>query len=164
MQSFSDCPALKVKKLSANARAPERASAGAAGYDLYSAQEAVVRPGTREMLRTDLSIQIPPGHYGRIAPRSGVAWKFGIDIGAGVVDEDYRGALGILFVNNGINDYTVKVGDRVAQLLLERISTPEVLVVEELDASARGIAGFGSTGVNEMKPHATTPPQAENVD
>lgn len=164
MQSFSECPALKVKKLSANARVPERASAGAAGYDLYSAEEVVVAPGTRQMIRTGLSIQIPPGHYGRIAPRSGLAWKYGIDIGAGVVDEDYRGALGLLLVNNGIADYSIKIGDRVAQLLLERVSTPEVLVVEELDTSARGNLGFGSTGVNEMKPHATTPPQAENVD
>ena len=140
------CPPLKVKKLSDAATAPKRATPGAAGYDLCSAEGVVVPAGMRKMVRTDLSMAIPANHYGRIAPRSGLATKKGIDIGAGVIDEDYRGPVGLCIVNNGTDDFEIKVGERVAQLLLERIDTPEVEVVDELDDTERGGKGFGSTG------------------
>ena len=144
------CPPLKVKKLSDAATAPKRATAGAAGYDLCSAEEVVVPAGMRKMVRTDLSMAIPASHYGRIAPRSGLATKKGVDIGAGVIDEDYRGPVGLCIVNNGTDDFEIKVGDRVAQLLLERIDIPEVEVVEELDDTERGGKGFGSTGTGTV--------------
>lgn len=159
-----ECPPLRVKKLSENGRAPQRASAGAAGYDLFSAEETVVTPGTRRVVKTDIAIHVPEGHYGRVAPRSGLAYKFGVDPVAGVVDSDYRGPLGIVLANNGVSDFKINIGDRVAQLLLEQVSTPEVLLVDELDESARGEAGFGSTGVSDIKPPTGTPPQAPLVD
>lgn len=159
-----ECPPLKVKKLSENGRAPQRASAGAAGYDLFSAEDTVVTPGTRRVVKTDIAIHVPEGHYARVAPRSGLAYKFGVDPVAGVVDPDYRGPLGIVLANNGVADFKISIGDRVAQLLLERVSTPEVVVVEELDESARGESGFGSTGVSEIKKPAGTPPSAALVD
>lgn len=137
---------LKVKKLSSNATLPVRASPGAAGYDLFSAEDCVIEPRTRKVVKTDLSMAIPARHYGRVAPRSGLSFKFGIDIAAGVIDSDYRGPLGIVMVNNGVSAFEVKAGDRVAQLLLERVSTPEVEEVEELDDTVRGTSGFGSTG------------------
>lgn len=137
---------LKVKKLSPNATLPVRASIGAAGYDLFSAEDCTIEPRTRKVVKTDLSMAIPARHYGRVAPRSGLSFKFGIDIAAGVIDSDYRGPLGIVMVNNGTNAFEVKAGDRVAQLLLERVSTPEVEEVEELDDTVRGTSGFGSTG------------------
>lgn len=85
---------------------------------------------------------------GRIAPRSGLASKNFIDTGAGVIDADYRGPVKVLLFNHSDADFAVKEGDRVAQLVLERIYTPDVLEVQELEESVRGAGGFGSTGVN----------------
>ena len=84
--SIDECPPLKVKKLSASATLPQRASPGAAGYDLCASEAATIPAGCRKIVKTDLSIAIPPRHYGRVAPRSGLSFKFGIDIGAGVID------------------------------------------------------------------------------
>jgi dUTP pyrophosphatase len=145
---------LKVKKLSPNATLPVRASIGAAGYDLFSAEDCTIEPRTRKVVKTDLSMAIPARHYGRVAPRSGLSFKFGIDIAAGVIDSDYRGPLGIVMVNNGTSSFEVKAGDRVAQLLLERVSTPEVEEVEELDDTVRGNSGFGSTGTAALAKQA----------
>ena len=83
----------------------------------------------------------------RVAPRSGLAYKKGIDVGAGVIDEDYRGEVGVILFNFGEEDFEVAPGDRIAQLILERIATPDVEVVADLDATDRGAGGFGSTGV-----------------
>ena len=98
-------------------------------------------------MKTDLSIAIPLGTYARVAPRSGLAWKSFIDVGAGVVDYDYRGNVGAILFNHGDSDFVVKTGDRVAQLILEQIVTPEVIECEELEETERGAGGFGSTGV-----------------
>ncbi len=86
------------------------------------------------------------GTDGRVAPRSGLASKHFIDTGAGVIDSDYRGQVKVLLFNHAETDFEVKEGDRVAQLIIERIYTPEVVVVEELEESVRGAGGFGSTG------------------
>lgn len=83
---------------------------------------------------------------GRIAPRSGLASKHFIDTGAGVIDSDYRGQVKVLLFNHSESDFQVKEGDRVAQLIIERIYTPDIVVVEELEESVRGAGGFGSTG------------------
>ena len=87
---------------------------------------------------------------GRIAPRSGLASKFHIDTGAGVIDADYRGEVKVLLFNHSGVEFAVEVGDRVAQLFVERIWMPEVVVVEELEGSVRGGGGFGSTGVGRV--------------
>ena len=137
---------LRVKKISEHATLPVRGSDGAAGYDLASAYDYVVPARGKELVKTDLSIAIPKDTYARIAPRSGLAWKHFIDTGAGVVDYDYRGNVGVILFNHGEKDFEVKKGDRVAQLILERITTPEVAEVEDLDATDRGAGGFGSTG------------------
>jgi dUTP pyrophosphatase len=89
-----------------------------------------------------------PTADGRIAPRSGLASKNFIDTGAGVIDADYRGPVKVLLFNHADTDFAVKEGDRVAQLVIERIYTPEVVEVQELEASVRGAGGFGSTGAN----------------
>ncbi|KAJ7541479.1 hypothetical protein O6H91_10G061400 [Diphasiastrum complanatum] len=143
-----DCtPALLVKKLSPHAILPSRGSALAAGYDLSSAYDAVVPARGKELLKTDLSIAIPEGTYARIASRSGLAWKHSIDVGAGVIDADYRGPVGAILFNHSDQDFTVKAGDRIAQLILENIVTPEVVEVDNLENTVRGTGGFGSTGV-----------------
>ncbi|KAL4866843.1 dUTPase-like protein [Aspergillus spectabilis] len=139
-------PPLLVKKLTPAARAPTRGSAFAAGYDLYSAKEVVIPAKGKGLVDTGLAIAVPEGTYGRVAPRSGLASKHFIDTGAGVIDADYRGEVKVLLFNFSEVDFTIKEGDRVAQLVLERIYTPEVLVVEELEESVRGVGGFGSTG------------------
>ena len=81
------------------------------------------------------------------APRSGLAWKHSIDVGAGVIDADYRGPVGVILFNHSDVDFEVKVGDRIAQLIIEKILTPDVVEVEDLDSTVRGEGGFGSTGV-----------------
>ncbi|GAX74235.1 hypothetical protein CEUSTIGMA_g1684.t1 [Chlamydomonas eustigma] len=138
---------LRVKKLSEHATVPSRGSSSAAGYDLSSAYEYTVPAHGKECIKTDISIQVPPGTYGRVAPRSGLAAKHFIDTGAGVIDEDYRGNVMVLLFNHSDADFKVNKGDRIAQLVLEKICTPEVEVVEDLDFTIRGQGGFGSTGV-----------------
>ncbi|EGX52822.1 hypothetical protein AOL_s00007g158 [Orbilia oligospora ATCC 24927] len=139
-------PALHIKKLNDKARAPTRGSAFAAGYDLYASEDTVVPKGGKVLVETGLSMAVPEGTYGRIAPRSGLASKNFIDTGAGVIDADYRGPVKILLFNHSDVDFEIKEGDRVAQLILERIYTPEVVVVENLEESVRGAGGFGSSG------------------
>jgi dUTP pyrophosphatase len=145
---------LKVKKLSSNAQIPVRASEKAAGYDLFAAYQVEIPKRGKALVGTDIAIAIPPGHYGRIAPRSSLASKFGLDVGAGVIDEDYRGHVMVLLFNHSDKDYTVQKGERIAQLLLERISTPPIVEVEELDTTQRGSGGFGSTGTNSVLSNA----------
>lgn len=90
--------------------------------------------------------RVPSGTYGRVAPRSGLAAKHMIDVGAGVVDEDYTGNVGVVLFNLGGEDFAVKAGDRVAQLVCEKIEHPELEEVERLEETERGEGGFGSTG------------------
>ncbi|XP_074283189.1 deoxyuridine 5'-triphosphate nucleotidohydrolase-like [Silene latifolia] len=138
---------LKVKKLSDKAVLPSRGSPLAAGYDLSSAVETKVPARGKALVPTDLSIAIPQGTYARVAPRSGLAWKHSIDVGAGVIDADYRGPVGVILFNHSDVDFEVKEGDRIAQLIIEQIVTPDVFEVEDLDSTVRGAGGFGSTGV-----------------
>ena len=93
---------------------------------------------------------VPPGTYGRIAPRSGLALKNHIDISTGVIDRDYTGPVGILMVNNGLQDFKVNSGDRIAQLILEQIADEPIIVTQELTDTARGDGGFGSTGAKQI--------------
>ncbi|VDP23148.1 unnamed protein product [Schistosoma margrebowiei] len=92
-------------------------------------------------------IELPEGCYGRVAPRSGLALKHGIDVGAGVIDRDYRGNLGVVLFNFGEQNFEIKKGDRVAQLICERIFCPELIECESLAETDRGSNGYGSTGV-----------------
>ncbi|XP_047982815.1 deoxyuridine 5'-triphosphate nucleotidohydrolase-like [Salvia hispanica] len=140
-------PFLRVKRLSEKAVLPSRGSPLSAGYDLSSAVETKVPARGKALVPTDLSVAVPEGTYARIAPRSGLAWKHSIDVGAGVVDADYRGPVGVILFNHSDVDFQVKVGDRIAQLIIQQIVTPEVAEVDDLDATARGSGGFGSTGV-----------------
>eukprot|EP00043_Microstomoeca_roanoka_P028752 m.19278 g.19278 ORF g.19278 m.19278 type:complete len:254 (-) comp8648_c0_seq1:62-823(-) len=117
---------LLVKKLSESATLPARASKGAAGYDLCSAHDIVVPAKGKAIVPTDLAIAVPPTCYGRVAPRSGLAVKHFLDVGAGVIDSDYRGNVGVVMFNFSDTDYQVSKGDRIAQLILEQIYTPDV--------------------------------------
>ncbi|KAI1368669.1 deoxyuridine 5'-triphosphate nucleotidohydrolase [Xylaria arbuscula] len=145
---LEQAPPLLIKKLSDKARLPTRGSAFAAGYDMYSSQATTVPARGKVLVDTDIAIAVPAGTYGRIAPRSGLAVKHSIQTGAGVIDADYRGQVKILLFNHGDADYSIAEGDRIAQLVVERIYTPEVVEVAELEESVRGAGGFGSTGTN----------------
>lgn len=138
---------LAIKILSENAKPPTKGSKLSAGYDLYSAEDAVVPSKGKMLVSTDLSIRVPHGTYGRIAPRSGLAAKSFIDVGAGVIDRDYSGIVKILLFNFNDQDFYVKKGDRIAQLILEKIEECEIKIVDELDITERGEGGFGSTGI-----------------
>ncbi|KAI0396658.1 deoxyuridine 5'-triphosphate nucleotidohydrolase [Xylariaceae sp. FL0594] len=145
---LEQAPPLLIKKLSDKARLPTRGSAFAAGYDIYASAPATVPARGKVLVDTDIAIAVPAGTYGRIAPRSGLAAKHSIQTGAGVIDADYRGQVKVLLFNHSDADYAIAEGDRVAQLVIERIYTPDVLEVAELEESVRGAGGFGSTGVN----------------
>ncbi len=121
-------------------------SANAAGYDLCSVSNLTIPTHGKALVPTGLAIATPPGTYGRIAPRSGLAWKKMIGIGAGVIDADYRGELKVVMFNHGDEAFEVAEGDRIAQLILERIETPHVVEVVDLGETDRGAGGFGSTG------------------
>jgi len=139
---------LEYKKFSFNAIAPIRSSDGAAGYDLCACEDATVGSKKRCLIKTDLAIKVPCGTYGRIAPRSGLALKHGIDVGAGVIDEDYRGNVGIILFNHGDSDYAIKQGERIAQLILEKIEIVQVVEVQDFIKTVRGERGYGSTDKN----------------
>lgn len=128
---------------------PTRGSAKAAGWDLYASKDTVIPAQGKGLIQTGIHIIIPDGYYGRIAPRSGMSWKFHTDIGAGVIDSDYRGTLGVVLFNHSNKDLTIKTKDRVAQLIIEKINTAQLLEVhyDLLDNTLRGDGAFGSTGV-----------------
>ena len=137
---------LGVKKLGYDSIIPTRGSDGAVGYDLYSNCDGVIAKGKRGVVSTGIAISLPPGVYGRVAPRSGLAMKNGIQIGAGVIDPDYTGEISVIIFNMGDNDFEVKKGARIAQLILERCETPPVEEIGLLQETLRGEGGFGSTG------------------
>lgn len=141
---------LRVFLRSENATLPTRGSVLSAGYDIYSSEEAVIPAQGQGLVGTDISVAVPIGTYGRVAPRSGLAVKNGISTGAGVIDADYRGEVKVVLFNHAQKDFTIQKGDRIAQLVLEKIVMAEIkqITAEELDITARGEGGFGSTGKN----------------
>lgn len=153
----TEVPTLRVKRHTATATLPQRATPGSAGYDLCADEDTHIEAGGRQMIKTNLSIEVPTDHYGRVAPRSGLAMKQGINVGAGVIDSDYRGQVLVVLFNHSNVTFNVKVGDRIAQLIFERISTPEVEEVEQLRHTERGASGFGSTGTKRLSPSSAQP-------
>ena len=138
---------LRFIRTSDKARIPTKGSELAAGYDLYSAADVIIGAHDKAIVPTDLILVVPHGTYGRVAPRSGLASKHFIDVGAGVIDEDYRGLLGVVLFNHSDTSFKVEQGDRIAQFICEKIAYPELLEVSEFDVTSRGTRGFGSTGI-----------------
>lgn len=136
---------MEFKKLKDDAVIPSRATDYAAGYDLYSNSVNVVPARGKCLIFTDIMLQIPHGYYGRIAPRSGLASKFGIDIGGGVVDSDYRGNIGVIIFNHSDTPYFIKKHDKIAQIIITKIITPELIEIFDNENTERGDKGFGST-------------------
>lgn len=137
---------LIVSKLSKDAIIPKRGSEYAAGLDLYSPISCTIQPLQRILVKLDIAIELPSGTFGHVLPRSGLALKYGIHIGAGVIDEDYRGNVGVLMFNFGSEPYTFFAGDRIAQLVVKSYERVDIIENDTLEESQRGDGGFGSSG------------------
>lgn len=149
MHSPNDIP-VSVKRLphAEGLDLPAYATDGAAGMDVLAAEDVTLAPGTRHAVATGLALAIPPGYEVQVRPRSGLALKHGISVpnAPGTIDSDYRGELKVILINHGAEPFAVRRGDRVAQLVLAPVVRARWLEVEDLDETARGEGGFGSTG------------------
>jgi len=140
---------LRFRRLAVAARPPTQAHEGDAGYDLRAAEAATIGPGERASIGTGIAVAIPEGQAGLVIPRSGLAVRHGISVvnAPGLIDSGYRGEVRVLLLNTDRSEpFTVEPGDRIAQLVLVRVETEELEEVAELDETARGVGGFGSTG------------------
>jgi dUTP pyrophosphatase len=140
---------LKVKKIHPDAVVPKFAKEGDAGMDLYAVEDCSIYEGGRALIQCGICIELEPGFEAQVRSRSGLALKSGVSVmnSPGTIDEGYRGEVCVILVNHGHNGYSVKAGDRVAQLVIKRCEPVEVVEVEELSDSSRGDTGFGSSGV-----------------
>ena len=125
---------------------PAYGSEGAAGADLRAAEDVILAPGARVAVATGVHVEIPPGYVGLVWPRSGLAVRHGLDTLAGVIDSDYRGEVRVVLVNHGAEAVTLARGDRIAQLLVQRVERAVFTRADNLVESERGQGGFGSTG------------------
>lgn len=143
-----DRQTLRYVKTSTRATSPIRGTRVSAGIDLTSAESVNVGPfGDRVLVSTDLKISLPYGTYGRLASRSSLSLNHGIEVGAGVIDPDYSGIIKILVYNHGDRDFRIHQGQKIAQLICEKITVPVMQAVDSIEVSnSRGEAGFGSTG------------------
>lgn len=137
---------LAFMRLHAEAKLPTRGSLYSAGLDLYSIESLTIPAHGRASIHTGLAVAIPQGFYGRVAPRSGLAVRHGLDVLAGVIDSDYRGEIICALINHGDEPLEIEAGTRVAQLIIESIATPEPVWNDDLSETERGQGGFGSTG------------------
>lgn len=137
---------LRYKRLSPNAVPPRRATPGSAGYDLSAAEPKIIPARGKALVKTDLAIGLPPGTCAQVCPRSGLALKHDICAFLGTIDEDYKFNIGVILYNFSDTDFIVNVGDRIAQLVIQKIATPEAIEVDELGVTERK-GGFGSTGI-----------------
>jgi dUTP pyrophosphatase len=140
---------LRVRRVDPRAVLPTRAYVGDAGLDLYALDDAVLAPGERASVRTGIAIEIPAGQAGLVLPRSGLARRHGISVvnAPGLIDAGYRGEVEVLLLNTDRSSpFSIAAGDRIAQLVIVSVQTPQVVEVQELALSERGSGGFGSTG------------------
>ncbi|MBO0858513.1 MAG: dUTP diphosphatase [Chloracidobacterium sp.] len=137
---------VKVKRIHPAAKLPARGTRWSAGADLCCLEDFTLGPRERKSVPTGLIIEMPPGWYGRVAPRSGLADRHGVDILAGVIDPDFRGELKALIVNTGESPVSFDAGERIAQLIIERAAVCNYLWADELSETERCDDGFGSTG------------------
>lgn len=137
--------AIPFQKLSDKAKIPTQANYWDAWYDLYATESYVLKSGERKLFPTNISLNIPHGYYGRIAPRSWSAYKHGIDVLAGVIDSGYRGDMWVILINFGTEDFPINEGDKIAQFILEKCHFIERQEVDEFSESQRGQWWFWSS-------------------
>ena len=140
---------LRIQLNYPDAQIPVRATPDSAGLDLFSYEDMIIiQPRSNRVIDTGISVAITGKCYGRIAPRSGLAYKNNLFVNAGVIDKNYRGVVKVVLYNGSVDEYIVKKGDRIAQLIIEKIKYPEVVVCDTLEETVRGEGGFGSTGTS----------------
>ena len=137
---------IKFVKHSEQAKVPSQATQSDAGYDLFSAEAWILKSGERKLFKTNISTEIPHGYYGRIAPRSGLAYKHGIDTLAGVIDSGYRGDIWVILINFWPEDFEVNVWDKIAQFIIEKCHYVDREEINSLEDSERSEWGRLSTG------------------
>ena len=137
---------LNFKRLDPGAVLPVRGSSMSAGLDLHAIEDLTIPPGERTLARTGLAVAIPEGYYGRVAPRSGLAAKKGLDILSGVIDADYRGEIVCILYNTSDETIHLPAQSKICQLIIEKIITPTALWADDIGDTERGSGGFGSTG------------------
>lgn len=137
---------IKIKKLKPEATIPSYAHPGDAGMDLHSCEDYILKPGERKLFGTGLSFQLPEGYVSLFWDKSGLAFKNGVTVLAGVIEHSYRGEYGVVLLNTSQENFEVKKGQKIAQVLIQPICTAQVEQVEELSETKRGEGGFGSTG------------------
>ncbi len=137
---------LKIKKLIPNATLPNYAHVGDAGMDFFASEITVIKKGERVQVKTGIAMAIPEGYVGLVWDKSGLSHKHGLKTLGGVIDAGYRGEIMIGMINLSSEDYTIEAGHKVAQMLIQKVESPEIIEVEELDDTSRGIGAFGSTG------------------
>lgn len=139
---------VKILKTDKELPTPKYAHEGDAGMDLYSAEELVLKPGEHRLVQTGIKIVVPPGYEMQVRPRSGLSLKHGISVvnAPGTIDTQYRGPVGVILINHGKEDFEIKKGERIAQMVLNKFESFDFEEVEDLDETTRGEGGFGSTG------------------
>lgn len=137
---------VKILKIDSKAKVPFYAHEGDAGFDLHSIENCTLNPGEKKVIRTGLKMEIISGYFGSIRDKSGLAAKFGIHVLAGVIDSGYRGEICIALINLGKEEFEINIGDKIAQMLIQKVECVEFEEVEELSETSRGSGGFGSTG------------------
>lgn len=138
--------ALSIRRLRHDAILPVRSTPHAAGLDLFACEAAQIPAGRHGVVSTGIAIALPEDCVGLVWPRSGLSLKHGIGTLAGVIDSDYRGEIKVVLMNNGDRDYEIQKGDRIAQLLIQKIQLIDPVEVDVLPDSSRGESGFGSSG------------------
>jgi len=139
---------IKIKKLSTTAQIPTRGSDEAAGWDLYADRSAILYPGDTAKISTGISMEIPPGHFGAVYARSGLAIKHGLRPAncVGIIDSDYRGDLIVSLHNDSEKTADIHTGDRIAQLIIQPYVAQQFIEVDELSSTERGSGALGHTG------------------
>ena len=134
---------LPFVKMSTNAVTPTRATEGSVGLDFYSPADYIIPPHSQLLIPTQIKLQVPLGHYGRLASKSGLAILHQLHVGAGVIDPDYMGEIMILLINTASHVHPIMKGDPIAQLILEKVSIPILRELKELPSTTRGAHGCG---------------------
>src|SRR3989344_2401033 len=141
-----DSMEIKIKKLHPEAITPSQAYVMDAGMDLFAVRDTVVSVGGTVIISTGIAMEIPEGYAGLIWDKSGLAVNHGLKIFGGVIDAGYRGEVKVGIGNFNSREYVIKAGNKVAQMLIQKIESPRIVVVDELSDTSRGDGGFGSTG------------------
>jgi len=141
---------VRVKRLSEEVKLPKKALPADAGYDVFANEQVVLQPGERKLIGTGLKIAIPNGYEAQVRPKSGLAINYGITVlnTPGTIDPNYRGELKVILINLSDREVRIEKGQKIAQIIFNKVETPEIVEVDELDETERNEKGFGSTGLH----------------